>query len=132
MLKLFFKEKTDYYLKNNSNILLDENEKIEDIAKKYKLENLYYGLDNKDIFKRKDRYEHKNFLTVIFIIFCLYNLHEIIFNCYFYFIDNKHTDDIKNWIKLFTEMASIVNVGAVLVLSWLSFFKLKISTKIFY
>ena len=125
-------EKNDFYLKNNSNILMNENEKIEDISKKYKLDNLYYGLDNKNIFKRKDRYEHKKTLTTIFIIFCVYNIHEIAFNFYYYFINNIHTDDIEKTMKLTTEMFSITNVGAVLILSWLSFFKLEISTKIFY
>ena len=125
-------EKTEYYLKTNRNSLIHEKDKIEDITKKYKLDNLYYGLDNKNIFKRKDRYEHKKTLTSIFIIFCAYNIHEIVFNCYFYFVDNKHTDDINNTMKLFTEMTSLANVGAVLILSWLTFFKLEISTKIFY
>lgn len=113
-------------------MILKENEKIKDISKKYKINHLYYGLDKKDLFKREDRYRYKKTLTAIFGIFCGYNIHEIIFNLYFYFGHNIRSDQIDVYTKFWTEIVSITNLGGILLLSWLTFPKLKIDTKIYY
>lgn len=51
-------EKSEFYIKNKeysdetNEIIQIENEKIDEISKKYKIENLYYGEDKHNIFKR--------------------------------------------------------------------------------
>ena len=112
---------------------------MEEIIQRYHLDNLYYNLDKKHIFKRVDRFENKKTLISIFSILIIGNLHEIIFNlCHL--ILKVDPDDPDNGIKrgkfyywnLASEFYCDIYIGTLLVLSWLTFSKLKIETKIFY
>ena len=103
------------------------------------MENIYFGLDKKNLFKRVDRYKNKKTLIIIFLILCLGNLHEIVFNLV-HLIKKIDPDDPDNgsnkktfytW-NLISEFYCDVYIGTILVLSWLTFSKLKIETKIYY
>lgn len=115
-----------------------EESKIDDIIQRYHLDNIYYGLDNKNIFKRVDRFNLKKTLILLFSILALENLHEIIFNLW-HFLDNRDPDnpdrgDGKSFYywNIASEFCCDIYVGTLLLLSWLTFTKLKIDTKIFY
>lgn len=112
---------------------------MEEIIQRYHLDNLYYNLDKQHIFKRVDRFENKKTLISIFSILIIGNLHEIIFNlCHL--ILKIDPDDPDNGIKrgkfyywnIVSEFYCDIYIGTLLVLSWLTFSKLKIETKIFY
>jgi len=102
------------------------------------LENIYYGSDKKNIFKRIDRYFYKKTLIITFLILCLGNLHEIIFNLVHLILeidpDEPDTDDSKKFYiwNIISEYYCDIYIGTLLFLSWLTFAKLKIETKIYY
>jgi hypothetical protein len=138
--EILFKQKNYYYSKNNeSQPFVIEESKIDEIIQKYNMENLYYGLDKKNIFKRIDRFEKKKVLIVIFTILCIGNLHEIIFNIVHLAKDIDPDDPDKgtekktfyNW-NIFSEFFCDVYIGTLLVLCWITFTKLKIDTKIYF
>ena len=103
------------------------------------MDNIYFGLDKKNIFKRIDRFKNKTILLIIFTILCLGNLHEIIFNIVHIVkkIDPDDPDEdpnkktFYNW-NLFSEYFCDLYIGNLLFLSGITFSKLKIETKIYY
>lgn len=115
-----------------------EESKIDDIIQRYHLDNIYYGLDNKNIFKRVDRFNNKRTLVIIFSILALENLHEIIFSLW-HFLDKRDPDNpdrdsrkVFYYWNIVSEFCCDIYVGTLLTLSWLTFTKLKIGTKIFF
>ena len=115
-----------------------EESKIDDIIQRYHLDNIYYGLDNKNIFKRVDRFNNKRTLVIIFSILALENLHEIIFSLW-HFLDKRDPDNpdrdsgkVFYYWNIVSEFCCDIYVGTLLTLSWLTFTKLKIETKIFF
>ena len=79
--KLLFEGKKDFYIKKNRNEPPELEElRINNLAKTYRLDRIYYGLDNHNIFKRKDRYKYKKILITFFGTLVLFNLFEIIFD----------------------------------------------------
>ena len=138
--EILFKQKNYYYLKNNiSKPFVIEETKIDEIIKKYDLDNIYFGLDKKNIFKRIDRYENKIILIIVFAILSIGNLHEIIFNIVHITkkIDPDDPDKDPNKKKfyrwnLFSEYFCDFYIGIILFLSGITFSKLKIETKIYY
>lgn len=127
-------------MKNNENKpFVIEESKIDQIIKKYQLDNIYFGLDKKNIFKRIDRYSNKLFLLLLFGILTIGNLHEIIFNLV-HLIKKIDPDDpdkgttkktYYNW-NLYSEFFYAIYIGTLLTLSGFTFSKLKIETKIYY
>ena len=80
-------------------------------------------------------------MITIFIILCLGNLHEIIFNLV-HLIEKIDPDDpdkgnqdndkpFYTW-NLISEFYCDIYIGTIFVLCWLTFTKLKIETKIYY
>lgn len=137
--EILFKQKNYYYLKNNHNKpFVIEESKIDEIIQRYDLNNIYFGLDKKNIFKRIDRYRNKKRLLAIFVILIVGNLHEIIFNLihFIYKIDPDEPDkNGKNYFylwNLISEFYCDIYIGTLLFLSGLTFAKLKIETKIYY
>ena len=138
--EILFKQKNYFYLNNNgSKPFVIEESKIEEIILKYKLDNIYFGLDKKNIFKRIDRYSNKLFLLLFFGILTIGNLHEIIFN-FVHLIKKIDPDDpdkgtdkktYYNW-NLYSEFFYAIYIGTLLFLSGFTFSKLKIETKIYY
>ena len=116
-----------------------EESKIDAIIHKYKLDNIYFGLDKKNLFKRIDRYNNKLFLLILFGILTFGNLHEIIFNLVHLIkkIDPDEPDKEKgkkifyHW-NLYSEFFYAIYIGTLLTLSGFTFSKLKIETKIYY
>ena len=127
-------------MRNNYNKpFVIEETKIDKIIKKYNLENIYFGLDKKNIFKRIDRYKNKKTLIIIFLILGLGNLHEIVFNLV-HLIKKIDPDDPDNgsekktfytW-NLISEFYCDIYIATILFLCWFTFSKLKIETKIYY
>ena len=77
--KLLCEEKNNFYLVHNHSMPPElEESKIKTIAKQFKLEGLYYSLDNHNIFKRVDRFRQKIKLIIIFFILVFFNLFEVI------------------------------------------------------
>lgn len=110
-----------------------EQRKIGDIIKKMELHGTYCRDGKHNIFKRVDRYKPKKKLIIIFSILSFYNLFEIFYYLYFLFIDKiTHSDQLSTFVKFITELLSIINLGAIICLSWLTFTKLKIESMVFY
>ena len=124
---------------NKNKPFVIEESKIDEIIHKYKLDNIYFGLDKKNIFKRIDRFSNKLFLLLFFGILTIGNLHEIIFNLVHLIkkIDPEDPDEgdgkkiFYNW-NLFSEFFYAIYIGTLLSLSGFTFSKLKIETKIYY
>ena len=137
--KLLFQEKNNFYLakNNNFNNFSLEETRILNISERYKLSGIYYNGDKKQIFKRVDRYESKIYLIIIFTILIAYNIIEIIYNITFLtvFKDVKIDTDLnKNLvrIKITMEVLAIINLITIIILSILTFTKLKIASLIYY
>ena len=124
---------------NKNKPFVIEESKIDEIIHKYKLDNIYFGLDKKNIFKRIDRFSNKLFLLLFFGILTIGNLHEIAFNLVHLIkkIDPDEPDEgdgkkiFYNW-NLFSEFFYAIYIGTLLSLSGFTFSKLKIETKIYY
>lgn len=135
-------QKSNYYLKNNEPNTFPfviEESKIDQIIQRYHLDNIYYNLDNKNIFKRVDRFRYKKTLIFIFIVLSIGNLHEILFNLCHLLLKIDPDDPDKGseskkfyYWNLASEFYCDIYIWALLVLSWFTFSKLKIETKIFY
>ena len=108
------------------------------IVERYNIDNIYFGLDKRNIFKRMDRYRYKEILIIFFSILSLGNLHEIIFNFVYLVlqIDPEQLigDNNKSFYKwnLASEYYCDFYMAILLILCWLTFTKLKIETKIYY
>ena len=119
-------------MKHNNNLPPElEESKIEDVAKLYKLEGLYYSLDNHNIFKRVDRFRHKIKLIIMFILLVSFNLFEVIFNILSLTFKHKK-DEFSDPKRFFTTFVSLLNILVTLILSTITTTKLKIGTTIFY
>ena len=108
------------------------------IVERYNIDNIYFGLDKRNIFKRMDRYRYKKTLIIIFSILSLGNLHEVIFN-FVYLVLQIDTEqfigDNNNSFyncNLASEYYCDVYMATLLILCWHTFTKLKIETKIYY
>ena len=101
------------------------------ISEIYKLEGLYYGLDNHNLFKRVDRYKNKILLIVIFSTLFLFNLFEIIFHIIFFNLKKK-SGEFSDFNRMITSAVSLINILVTLILSSLTIIKIKIKSSIFY
>ena len=137
--KLLFQEKNNFYLakNNNFNNFSLEETKILNISERYKLSGVYYNGDKKQIFKRVDRYQSKIYLIIIFSILIIYNIIEIIYNIIFltFLKDVKIDTDLNPVLvafKIAMEICAVINLITIIILSIITFTKLKIATLIFY
>ena len=130
--KLLCEEKNDFYLKHNNNLPPElEERKIKSVAKLFELEGIYYSLDNHNIFKRKDRFNPKIKLIIMFVVLVSFNLFELIFNIISLKIKNKK-EEFSDPRIFFTTFVSLLNILVTLILSTITTTKLKIKTTIFY
>ena len=132
--KALYEEKKYFYLnQNNNNNRIPELEevRIKSISKSYHLDNVYYDLDNHNIFKRTDRYKYKIFLIIIFTILVCFNLFEIIFNI-IGLIHKTKSESFSPTQRMITSIISLVNILVTLVLSSFTVIKMKIQSSIFY
>ena len=114
-----------------------EETKILNISERYKLSGVYYNGDKKQIFKRVDRYQSKIYLIIIFSILIIYNIIEIIYNIIFltFLKDVKIDTDLNPVLvafKIAMEICAVINLITIIILSIITFTKLKIATLIFY
>lgn len=105
--------------------------RINNISKEYNLDRLYYGLDNHNIFKRKDRYKYKKILIAFFGVLVAFNLFEIVFDIVMLNIE-KQTEDFNDLQRLITAIISLINVLATFILSSLTINKRKIQSYVYY
>ena len=151
--KLLLEEKEFFYKKigdNNDSLIQFERKKVENINKdKYTIEKVYYSLDNKNIFKRKDRYNYnilkincskcnicfninsKHILIIIFLFLCSFNIFEIVFNIILFY-NRKISTDYSIVERRATLIINIVNIAIIQILATFTVVKLKIETYIFY
>lgn len=135
--KLLLKEKQNFYKKiNQDDIFVDiEKTKIKNIIKfrfgKYGLKELYYSLDNRNIFKRLDRYYLKKSIIIIFIFMCVFNLSEIIL-AIFFSIQFRPSSEYSPGERIITVFFNMIYIFVTQILSYLSVSKLDIKTYIFY
>ena len=120
---LLFEQQNYFYLQNDdlepfsiSQLTIDKI--ISDKNHRYYLKDLYYSLDGQNIFKRVDRYRHKLFLMVIFSILIFIKREE---NLDEYFVWN-----------LISEFLCDCYILALLILSFYTFCKFGIDTKIYF
>ena len=109
-----------------------EQKKLRTITSRYSLEEIYYGLDGRNIFKRTDRYRPKIILLIIFAILVCFNLFEIIFNILSLTIWKENLVDFSSNKRLLTSFVSLLNIFVTLVLSTITTTKLKIQSYVFY
>lgn len=105
--------------------------RINNISKIYHLDRLYYGLDNHNIFKRRDRYKYKKTLIVLFLILVLFNIFEIIFDIVTLNL-KKQTGDFEDLPRLITAIISLTNVFVTFILSSMTINKRKIQSYVYY
>lgn len=146
---LLLKEKEAFYKKIDTNdnyerLIRLEQKIIEGSKKfKYEIEKVYYSLDGKNIFKRKDRYNYKILqikcckiysnliLSIIFFLLSAINLFEIIFNIVL-FINRKHSYNYNESERKATLIVNMFNIALIQILSTMTVVKLKIETYIYY
>jgi hypothetical protein len=141
---LLFEQQNYFYLQNDdlepfsiSQLTIDKI--ISDKNHRYYLKDLYYSLDGQNIFKRVDRYRHKLFLMVIFSILIFINFHEILFNIIHlskkidpeYPKREENLDEYFVW-NLISEFLCDCYILALLILSFYTFCKFGIDTKIYF
>ena len=110
---------------------------ISDKNQHYYINNLYYSLDGQNIFKRIDRYRHKSLLKIIFYILIFINLHEILFNIIHLSqeIDPEYQKNNSDYFFIWnfiSEFLCDIYIVALLILSFYTFCKFGIDTKIYF
>ena len=101
-----------FYLKNNKNRPLEtEDNKINDIIEIYNLNNIYYSLDNRNIFKRVDRYQQKIKLIILFCLLIVFNIFELIFNIVMLTIFRRPSDTFSENQRIATSFISLLYIA---------------------
>lgn len=128
-----FEEKTRYYLDAyKSTPANNESKKLKIIAKNYHLNEIYYGYDDKNLFKMVDRYKYKIILIPIFLASLSFNLFEIIFSLLSVTVWKSKSEDYSYTNRLLGAVICLLNILITLILSSITVQKLKIKTSVFY
>ena len=107
-----------FYLNNNKNRPLEtEDNKINDIIEVYNLNNIYYSLDNRNIFKRVDRYQQKIKLIILFGSLIIFNAFELIFNIVMLSILRRPSESFKKEERIATSFISLYYITINILLS---------------
>lgn len=128
--KLLLKEKSNFYGDNTLELI--EEKKLDKIIKrKYLIEEIYYGADGYNFFKRKDRYRFRIFLIICFSFFTVYNAFEFCDSIYL-ITNKKSSDKYDNSNRLTTLSINMINIFFILILTTVTIIKLKIQTYVYY
>lgn len=128
--KLLLKEKSNFY--GDNTLELVEEKKLDKIIKrKYLIEEIYYGADGYNFFKRKDRYRFRVFLIICFSFFTVYNAFEFGDSIYL-FTAKQSSDSFDDSNRIATLSINMINILFILILTTVTIIKLKIQTYVYY
>lgn len=130
--RLLLESKKNFYLGDEENsVLVFEEKNLHKIEGNYKIKKLYYSLDNKDIFKRRDRYHFNRILIGSFALLIIFNVFEIAINIKQLVVRKKYIT-YSYPERLIFSLFSILNIINVFFLSSITIAKFRIKTYIYY
>ena len=110
--------------------LLPRKETLIKIANSYSLNNLYYSIDNHNIFKRISRYSSKPLTILFFLILFAFEIFEVIFNIV-HLCKKTPSIDFANFTRIAGAILSICNIVIIFLLSTFTIVKMSIKTYIY-
>ncbi len=110
----------------------NESKKLKIITQNYHLNEIYYGYEDKNLFKMVDRYKFKIVLIPIFFASLSFNLFEIVFSVISLTVWKSRSEDYSYSSRIFGSIICLLNILITLILSSITVQKLKIKTSVFY